>query len=65
MTTKTLACRDCHAVLEATTQQCHVCGSSRLTKDWTGCVTIIHPTQSDLAHSLKITDPGQYALKIR
>ena len=65
MTTEPLACRDCHAVFEAAIQQCRVCGSSRLTEDWAGYVTIVHPEQSELAHSSNITDSGRYALKVR
>jgi len=57
------ACRDCHRIV--TDQNCPVCGSNSLSRDWSGYVVIIDPELSDIASKLNITTPGAYALKVR
>ena len=44
---------------------CPICGSSALSKDWSGYVVIIDPKGSIIAEKLGITLPGSYALKVR
>ncbi|MFP4626225.1 MAG: transcription elongation factor subunit Spt4 [Natronomonas sp.] len=63
---KRLVCRDCHRVLDIDEgEQCPVCGSNSLTEDWAGYVVIAHPEDSDIAVEMGVTEPGQYALKVR
>lgn len=60
------ACRECHYVLDSPDQQtCPNCGSSSLTEDWAGYVVIAHPETSAIADEMQVTEPGQYALKVR
>ncbi|EMA54523.1 transcription elongation factor subunit Spt4 [Halococcus salifodinae] len=65
MTDRRIACRECHSLYEASVQACPVCGSSRLTDDWAGCIIVAHPNQSDVAGAMDVTQPGTYALKVR
>lgn len=61
-----LVCRDCHRVLEIDTdEQCPYCGSNSLTEDWAGYVVIAHPENSEIAQEMGVTEPGNYALKVR
>ena len=60
-----LACRECHYVNEPDSQSCDYCGSSSLTEDWAGYVVITHPEQSEIAAKMEVTEPGEYALKVR
>lgn len=61
-----LVCRDCHAVVEdPDAERCPRCGSSSLTEDWAGYVIILHPEDSEIAREMEVTEPGQYALKVR
>jgi DNA-directed RNA polymerase subunit E" len=57
------ACRECHRIVEGLV--CPICGSSALSKDWSGYVFIIDPQRSTVAKKLGITLPGKYALKVR
>jgi len=57
------ACRECHRIVEG--QSCPICGSSSLSKDWSGYVLILDPKGSAIATRLGITLPGRYALKVR
>jgi len=56
------ACRVCKVVTEQNT--CPVCKGSDLSEDFSGFVIILDPN-SQLAQKMKITEAGQYALKIR
>lgn len=60
-----LACRECHYVNEADSQNCDNCGSSSLTEDWAGYVIITHPDESEIATEMNVSEPGSYALKVR
>jgi len=61
-----LVCRDCHSVIDdADAEICPTCGSSSLTDDWDGYVIIVHPGDSEIAHEMEVTEPGEYALKVR
>ena len=57
------ACRDCHRIVIG--QNGPVCGSSSLSKDWSGYVVILDPDLSSIAAKLNITTAGAYALKVR
>ncbi len=56
------ACRVCKVVTEQNT--CPVCKGSDLSEDYSGFVIILDP-RSQLAEKMKLTEAGQYALKIR
>jgi len=61
-----LVCRECHRVQDASNEEnCDACGSSSLTEDWAGYVVIAHPERSEIAREMEVTEPGQYALKVR
>ncbi len=57
------ACRECQRIVEGLV--CPICGSSSLSKDWSGYVVILDPKGSEVAKKLGITLPGKYALKVR
>jgi DNA-directed RNA polymerase subunit E" len=46
-------------------ESCDACGSTSLTEDWAGYVIISHPEKSAIAAEMDVTEPGQYALKVR
>ena len=58
-------CRDCHRVLDPDVETCPNCGSTSLTEDWAGYVVIAHPEESEIAKEMQVTEPGEYALKVR
>lgn len=60
-----MVCRDCHRVLEHDVTTCPNCGSTSLTEDWAGYVVIAHPEESEIAQEMQVTEPGEYALKVR
>jgi DNA-directed RNA polymerase subunit E" len=61
-----LVCRECHRVQEnEEAEACQSCGSTSLTEDWAGYVVISHPEESDIAEEMGVTEPGNYALKVR
>jgi DNA-directed RNA polymerase subunit E" len=61
-----LVCRECHRVQDAENEDvCVACGSNSLTEDWAGYVVIAHPEDSEIAEEMEVTEPGQYALKVR
>ena len=57
------ACRECHRIVQGLI--CPICGSSALSKDWSGYVVVLDPKGSTVANKLGITLPGRYALKVR
>ena len=65
MASNRLVCRECHRVVEPDTEVCPSCGSSSLSEDWAGYVIIVHPEKSEIAAKMEVTEPGQYALKVR
>lgn len=58
-------CRDCHRVVDPDTNACPACGSTSFTEDWAGYVVIAHPEDSEIAREMQVTEPGEYALKVR
>lgn len=60
------ACTTCNAVTDnKETQQCPKCGAGGLSDDWSGLVVIAHPEKSQIADEMGVTEPGEYALKVR
>ena len=56
------ACRVCRRIVEEG-NECAVCGSKDLTRNWKGIV-IIWDVDSEIAKKLGIEAPGKYALSI-
>lgn len=56
------ACKACHLLSDELT--CPHCGGST-SKNWSGLLTILDPTQSELAKAMNLQKPGTYALKVR
>jgi len=56
------ACKECHLISDESV--CPNCGMPT-SKNWSGMLTIIDPTGSELAAAMKIEKPGVYALKVR
>jgi len=63
--TKSLACRNCSALVDEGARRCPVCNGARFTDDWAGYVRIAHPNRSELGRRLGVTEPGAYALRVR
>lgn len=59
---KELACRRCKRL--TTEKVCPNCGSTELSTEWSGLIIILDPDRSQVAHTLSITKPGRYALKV-
>ncbi len=57
-----MACRKCKFVTIG--KVCPVCKSSDLTRDWSGIVLVVDPSNSQIARTLGITEKGKYALKV-
>jgi transcription elongation factor SPT4 len=56
------ACKVCHLLTEEV--QCPNCGG-QTSKNWSGLLTILDPSQSELAKTMNISKAGTYALKVR
>lgn len=65
MASNRLACRECHHIVDPDENACPYCGSTTLTEDWAGYVVITHPERSEIATKMEVTEPGEYALKVR
>ncbi|UWG48891.1 Transcription elongation factor Spt4/RpoE2, zincfinger protein [Halanaeroarchaeum sp. HSR-CO] len=65
MASNRLACRECHHIVDPDENACPYCGSTTLTEDWAGYVVITHPEQSEIATKMEVSEPGEYALKVR
>ena len=66
---KSFACGECNRILpdpekKSDPPQWMHCPSAPVTTDWSGYVVIMHPTRSEVAQRLNISDPGSYALKV-
>lgn len=57
------ACKHCKALLESG-GTCHQCGSTEITEQFKGKVSIIDPEQSEVAKNLKIHKKGIFAIKL-
>ncbi|ADE36019.1 transcription elongation factor subunit Spt4 [Methanohalophilus mahii] len=56
-------CMDCHRLVSG--QECPVCGTTNLSKDWSGLLVIVDPEKSEIAKKIGVTIPDKYALKVR
>ena len=57
------ACKRCKRIVAG--KQCPICKGQDLTPHWRGLVVILDPDKSEIAKSLNIELPGEYALKVR
>ena len=57
------ACRNCRYIVKSAAK-CPLCSSEELTEKYFGFVVIIDPERSELAKSLDIKTPGEYALLV-
>lgn len=58
----TKACTICHRLMEE--DRCAICNKST-SRNWSGFLIIVDPEKSEIAKELKITLPGEYALRVR
>ena len=56
------ACTRCHRLIED--ERCIMCNIST-SKNWSGFLIVVDPEKSKIANELKITLPGEYALRVR
>jgi len=61
MARRTQVCRNCRRF--TTEKVCPVCKSTSLSTSWKGIVIIID-TESEIAKTLEIDEPGKYALYV-
>ncbi|MFX1534523.1 MAG: transcription elongation factor subunit Spt4 [Promethearchaeota archaeon] len=59
------ACKICHMIVPENVQQCPVCKSTNLSKNFDGLVIIIDPEGSEIAKRLHIRRAGTYAIRVR
>ena len=57
-----LACRKCHMLTHD--KVCPNDHSNDLSEEWSGLIIVLDPKNSSVAHTLSITVPGRYALKV-
>lgn len=57
------ACKICKIIYEGA--NCPNCGSNETVKDYKGLMIIFDPQNSEIAKNLKITQPGEYAIKVK
>jgi len=57
------ACRKCRRLVPSDADKCPRCGSTDLSRDWSGMVLIISK-ESEVAKRLEIEEEGRYALKV-
>ncbi|MGV8144185.1 MAG: transcription elongation factor subunit Spt4 [Methanothermobacter sp.] len=58
----TKACTICHRIMEE--DRCAICNTST-SRNWSGFLIVVDPEKSEIAKELKITLPGEYALRVR
>ena len=56
------ACTHCNHLTEK--EQCPLC-KNPTSKNWSGLLIITDVENSEVAHDLGITEPGEYALRVR
>ena len=61
MARKTQVCRNCRRF--STENVCSVCKSTNLSTSWKGLVIVLD-MDSEIAASLKVSEPGRYALYV-
>jgi DNA-directed RNA polymerase subunit E" len=58
----TKACTKCHRIMEE--DRCAICNVAT-SRNWSGFLIVVEPEKSGIAQELKITLPGEYALRVR
>lgn len=61
MVRRTQVCRNCRRFTKE--QACPVCKSTNLSTSWKGLVVVVNP-DSEIAKTLKVGEPGRYALYV-
>jgi DNA-directed RNA polymerase subunit E" len=56
------ACRKCHMLTHD--KVCPNDKSNELSSEWSGLIIVLDVQHSSVAHTLNITVPGRYALKV-
>ena len=56
------ACKICKRIV--TGDQCALHPDAKLSETWKGRIIILNPDQSEIAKKLKITEPGEYAIRV-
>lgn len=59
---KKKACKKCRLFVEG--DSCPGCGGSQFVLNWKGRVFIANPEKSLIAQRMKVTKPGEYAIKV-
>jgi len=57
-----LACRICKRLV--TGDKCPIHPDAKLSETWKGKIIILDPQNSELAKKMKITDKGEYAIRV-
>lgn len=60
---KKKACKKCKMFVEGA--QCPNCKGTSFSTVWQGRIQIIDPSKSRVAQEMKITEKGEYAIKVR
>ncbi len=60
---KEKACKQCRTVFEGS--KCPKCGSTEAVDTFKGKIAVLNPEESEIAKNLKITDKGEFAIKLR
>lgn len=58
----TKACTRCHRLMD--NDRCAICNIPS-SKNWSGFLIVVNPEKSGIAKELKISLPGEYALRVR
>ena len=56
------ACTHCSLLSEK--EQCPLC-KNPTSENWSGLLIVTNPEESEVAQELGITEPGEYALRVR
>jgi len=59
---KKKACRKCRAIVEG--DECQVCKGSSFMLNWKGRVFFSDPSKSVIAKRMKVSNAGEYAIKV-
>lgn len=61
---KERACKKCKRIV-GEEKECPVCKGTSFSEGWKGYVVVLKPEESQIAKALKITQRGEYALRVR
>jgi DNA-directed RNA polymerase subunit E" len=57
-----LACKICKRLVLG--DRCPIHPDAKLTETWKGKIIVLNPQNSELAKKMKITDKGEYAIRL-